>query len=211
MWCQANKEIKIASMINSIISGLRRRIRRTLGFPFLDPRIDIGVGTYGVGEKTVLLFRDDDKVVIGKYCSFAYGVTIVASGEHNFRGVANYPFAAVWEHDVNRDTHTKGNVFIGNDVWIGANVTILSGVNIGNGAVVAAGAVVTSSVPPYAIVGGVPARIIKYRFSTDIIENLLKVAWWHWTPGKIRNHMEWFYLPVEKFLYEVDELNKKNG
>jgi acetyltransferase-like isoleucine patch superfamily enzyme len=197
-------------MISLLRAGLRRRIRRLLGLSSLDPRVDIGVGTYGIGEKTVLLFRDDDRVVIGKYCSFAYGVTIVASGEHNFRGVANYPFAAAFENDVSRDTHTKGNVCIGHDVWLGANVTILSGVNVGNGAVVAAGAVVTSSVPPYAIVGGVPARVIKYRFAPDIIDGLLKVAWWHWAPEMIRNHMDWFYLPVEEFLHQASEMNKKN-
>jgi acetyltransferase-like isoleucine patch superfamily enzyme len=196
--------------MNSILTGLRRRIRRFLGKSVQDPRLDVGYGTYGVGEKTVLLFREDDKVVIGKYCSVAYGVTIVASGEHNFRGVANYPFAAILEHDINRDTNTKGNVQIGNDVWVGANVTILSGVNIGDGAVVAAGSVVVSSVPPYAIVGGVPARVIKYRFEPEIIDGMLVVAWWNWPEEFIRKNMELFYLPVKEFLHQALEMNKKN-
>lgn len=188
--------------------GWRQKIRRFLGQSLLDPRVDIGHGTYGIGEKTFLLFRDDDRVVIGKYCSVAYGVTIVASGEHNFRGVANYPFAAVFEENVDRDTRSKGNVNIGNDVWLGANVTILSGVRIGDGAVVAAGAVVTNSVPPYAIVAGIPARIIKYRFKPEIIDGLLMLAWWNWPPEKIRKYMELFYLPVEEFLHKASELNK---
>lgn len=187
-------------MINSIYAYLRRRIRLLLGQSTLDPRVDIGHGTYGIGERTVLLFRNDDRVKIGRYCSFGYGTTIVASGEHNYRRVSNYPFAAVLEKDVNRDTLSKGSVCIGNDVWLGANSTILSGITIGNGAVVAAGAVVTKSVPPYAIVGGVPARVIKFRFPPEIINSLLQVAWWDWHPQKLRENMAWFYLPVEEFL-----------
>lgn len=197
-------------MLNSIVARLRRRIRLLLGQSTLDPRVDVGQGTYGVGEKTVLLFRDDDRVMIGRYCSVAYGVSIVASGEHNYRGVANYPFAAMLDQDVDRDTFSKGNVRIGNDVWLGANATILSGVTVGDGAVVAAGAVVTESVPPYAIVGGVPARVIKYRFAPEIIDGLLQVAWWNWHPQRIRENMALFYLPVDEFLRKALEMNNNN-
>ena len=80
----------------------------------------------------------------------------------------------------------RGMVTIGNDVWIGGNVTILRGVSIGNGAILAAGAVVTKDVPPYAIVGGVPARVIKYRFSDDIIERLKSLNWWEYGPGILK-------------------------
>lgn len=187
-------------MVSALIARIRRSIRRLLGVSVVDPRVSVGVGTYGVGEQTVLLFRDDDRVVIGKYCSVAYGVTIVASGEHNYRGVANFPFAAVFKGDVDRDTFSKGAVRIGNDVWIGANVTILSGVTIGDGAVVAAGSVVTEPVPPFAIVGGVPASVIKYRFSVETIERLLRVGWWNWRPEQIEQNMNLFYLPVDEFL-----------
>ena len=187
-------------MVSALIARIRRLIRRLLGISAVDPRVSVGVGTYGVGEQTVLLFRDDDRVVIGKYCSVAYGVTIVASGEHNYRGVANFPFAAVFQGDVNRDTFSKGPVRIGNDVWIGANVTILSGVTIGDGAVVAAGSVVTEPVPPFAIVGGVPASVIKYRFPVETIERLLRVGWWNWRPEQIEQNMNLFYLPVDEFL-----------
>jgi chloramphenicol O-acetyltransferase type B len=184
----------------SVFSRLRRLIKRLLGIIAIDPRVSVGLGTYGVGEQTVLLFRDDDRVVIGKYCSVAYGVIIIASGEHNYRGIANFPMAAKLKGDVDRDTISKGPVRIGNDVWIGANATILSGVTIGDGAVIAAASVVTKSVPPFAIVGGVPARIIRYRFAPETIERLLRVRWWDWSPEKIERNMDLFYLPVEEFL-----------
>jgi acetyltransferase-like isoleucine patch superfamily enzyme len=197
-------------MLNNITARLLRRVKRFLGVSMLDPRVSVGYGTYGIGEKTVLLFRDDDRVQIGKYCSVAFGVTIVSSGEHNYSGVTNFPFAAVLNQDIERDTFTKGPVQIGNDVWIGANATILSGVTIGDGAVVAAGAVVTKSVPSYAIVGGVPARVIKYRFKAETIESLLSVAWWDWSPKSIQENMELFYLPVDAFLSKAIEMNMIN-
>jgi acetyltransferase-like isoleucine patch superfamily enzyme len=162
--------------------------------------VSIGTGTYGIGEKTVLVFRDDDRVVIGRYCSIAYGVTIVASGEHNYKAVANFPFAATFRGDVNRDTFTKGPVTIGNDVWIGAKATVLSGVTVGDGAVIGAGAVVVDDVPPYAIVTGVPAQVKGYRFPEDQRSKLLAIGWWNWEPARIQSNVELFYLPVPEFL-----------
>lgn len=90
-------------------------------------------------------------------------------------------------------------VIIGNDVWIGANVIIMPGVSIGNGAIIAAGAVVTKDVEDYAIVGGVPAKVIKYRFSKAMIEQFLKIKWWDWDINKIQENIELFYQP-ELFL-----------
>ena len=87
---------------------------------------------------------------------------------------------------------------IGNDVWIGRNAIILPGNTIGDGAIIAAGAVVTHDVPPYTIVGGVPARPIRKRFSDDIIEKLLEIKWWDWPEEKIVENFEYFYQP-EKF------------
>jgi acetyltransferase-like isoleucine patch superfamily enzyme len=195
-------------MVSAFFARLRRWVRRLLGYSTVDPRVTVGLGTYGVGEKTVLLFRDDDRVDIGKYCSVAFGVTIVASGEHNYCGAANFPLAAVLKGDVDRDTFSKGPVRVGNDVWIGANATILSGVTIGDGAVVAAGSVVTKSVPPYAIVGGAPAKIIKYRFPIETIERLLRLGWWNWHPEKINQNMSLFYQPVDEFLSGAEAVEK---
>ena len=90
------------------------------------------------------------------------------------------------------NSEKKISIEIGNDVWIGSRATILEGVNIGDGVVVAAGAVVTKDVPPYAIVGGVPARIIRYRFDEETIQNLLKMKWWEKDQEWIQNHADDF-------------------
>ena len=89
------------------------------------------------------------------------------------------------------------SVEIGNDVWIGANVIILPGVKIGDGAVLAAGAVVTKDVEPYAIVGGVPAKVSRYRFDQEMIEAFLRIKWWEWSVEKIEENIELFYQPEE--------------
>jgi acetyltransferase-like isoleucine patch superfamily enzyme len=178
----------------------QRKYRALHGIVNLDRRIKVGRFTYGVGEQTALLFRDDDRVEIGSYCSFAFGVLIVASGEHFYKRVANFPFRAAWLGDGDADTHRKGPVRIGNDVWVGANATILSGVTIGDGAVVAAGAVVVDDVPPYAIVGGVPAKFIKFRFSPDVVAHLLAIRWWDWPEVEVRARLDLFYADVEMFI-----------
>lgn len=182
-----------------------KRIYETAKKPTIDQRVVVGIYTYGVTPNTVLLFKQSDRVFIGKYCSFAYDVKIIASGEHNYRAVANFPFYA---HFLNqggeRDTFTKGDVRIGNDVWVGTRATILSGVKIGDGAVIAAGAVVTENVPPYAIVGGVPARLIKYRFTEEVINDLLRIKWWNWSDNKIKANLEFFYQDVNEFIKRAD-------
>lgn len=100
----------------------------------------------------------------------------------------NHPFE-------NSKLRNNKPVVIGNDVWIGANVCILPGVNIGDGAIIAAGAVVVKDVEPYSIVGGVPAKLIKYRFSPDIIKKFMEIKWWNWPHEEIENNIELFYQP----------------
>jgi acetyltransferase-like isoleucine patch superfamily enzyme len=183
------------------IRALVKKLRAVAIAPERDERVSVGAHTYGIEPGTTLLFKSSDRVHIGKYCSVAYDVRIIASGEHNYAGVASFPFHAHFLHlGVERDTFSKGDVRIGNDVWIGARATILSGVQIGDGAVIAAGAVVVGDVPPYAIVGGVPARIIKYRFSEAIIRDLLAIRWWDWSDDVVRRHVDDFYLDVSEFI-----------
>ena len=143
------------------------------------------VGNIEIGDYTSIngpntqLFARVNKIVIGKYCSIARGCTI-QEYNHNVRKMSTYMInSKLFNKKVSLDIYSKGSVTIGNDVWLGAQSVILSGVNIGNGCIIAANSVVTKDVPPYAIVAGVPAKIISYRFSPEIIEKLLELQWWN--------------------------------
>ncbi len=131
-------------------------------------------------------------VNIGSYCSIAKGLTI-QEYEHDSSRPSTYFFGQnIFGLDLTSDVISKGSVCIGNDVWIGTNVIILSGVSIGDGSIVAAGAVVTSDVEPYSIVGGVPAKKIKNRFSSNVIKELLKNPWWDWSDSEIKRNQDYF-------------------
>ncbi len=124
---------------------------------------------------------------IGRYCSIAPGVWI-APFAHEVKGLSTSLAITGGLHDFGGKPMAQApqkSVEIGNDVWIGANAVLMGGVKIGDGAVIAAGAVVTHDVPPYAIVGGVPAKVIRYRFSDELIARLLKVQWWRWSPDAL--------------------------
>ena len=143
------------------------------------PYYRIGRGTFA-GNMKVLHWGESATLKIGAFCSIADGVRIVLGGEHGTDRVTTYPF------DVFRNMRdiaaelpgTKGNVVIGNDVWIGLDAMILSGVSVGNGAVIGASSVVASDVPPYSIVVGNPARVIKKRFDDVTIARLEQIQWW---------------------------------
>lgn len=135
------------------------------------------------------------KLFIGNFCSIA-GSVVYLDGNHNTKRVTTYPFGHLHRktfNTVDGNGHPLGNghVVIGNDVWIADNVTIMSGIIIGNGAVVANNSDVIKNVEPYSIVGGNPARHIKYRFSEDQIKKLLEIQWWYWDDEKINK-----YLPL---------------
>lgn len=149
------------------------------------PDYEIGVGSYAP-HLNVIQYDSDKKLIVGNYCSIAAGVEILLGGEHRYETISTYPFGS-FHPDLRSLDHfrSKGHVVIGSDVWIGRNVTILSGVTVGHGAVIAAGSLVAKDVPPYALVGGNPAKLIKYRFTPIQIEKLLNIAWWDWPEGKI--------------------------
>ena len=133
----------------------------------------IGKGTYG--ELNVVDFGGNAKLIINNYVSIAQHVSFILNAEHYTDHISTYPFKVKILRTQNTESFSKGNIIVDDDVWIGYGATIMSGVHIGQGAVVAAGAIVTKDIPPYAIVGGVPAKIINYRFEDAIIKELLKV------------------------------------
>lgn len=162
--------------------------------------ITIGDFTYGklFGIKC---FKESDIVRIGKFCSIASLVYIFGGGEHNTNLISTYPFKKFFKKfEIDPNVTSKGPTIIGNDVWIGMNAIILSGVNIGDGSIIGAGSIVTKDVPPYAIVAGNPARIIRYRFDNSSIEKLMKIQWWNWPLEKIIANIDLFYDNHEAFI-----------
>lgn len=150
-------------------------------------------------EKNNVLYHypiNHDKLVIGKFCSIACGAKFLfTSANHTQMSLSTYPFPIFFEEwglDVQNITSAwdnKGDIIIGNDVWIGYEAVILSGVTIGDGAIIGARAVVTKDVPPYTIVGGVPAKRIRKRFPDEVISTLLALKWWDWPEEKIAMHL----------------------
>lgn len=135
--------------------------------------VTVGKNTYGklninyTGNK-------DEKLIIGANCSIAGSSNFLLGGEHDYSCITTYPYAYRIFHKEN-DVKTKGPIIVDDEVWIGDAAWIMSGVHIGKGAIVATGAVVTKDVPPYAMVGGCPAKIIRYRFSENVISKLMDV------------------------------------
>lgn len=160
----------IISSVKLLIKKLiwRSRNRRNFttvgnpGFPL--NKVSVGCGTYGV--LTIIAFGSElEKVNIGNFCSIADGVSILLGGEHRTSSISTFPFSSMYGGQVT--AVSKGPVTIDDDVWIGYRATILSGVHIGQGAVVGACALITKDVPPYAVVGGVPAKVIGWRFDEE--------------------------------------------
>ena len=150
-------------------------------------------------EKNNVLYQypiNHDKLIIGKFCSIACGAKFIFnSANHTLSSLSTYPFPIFFEEwglDVKNITNAwdnKGDIVIGNDVWIGYEAVIMSGVTIGDGAIIGTRAVVTKDVPPYTIVGGVPAKPIRKRFSEDVISCLLEIRWWDWSKERIAENI----------------------
>lgn len=137
-----------------------------------------------------------DKFIIGKFCAIAKDVKFIMNGaNHKVSGFSTYPFQIFgngWEKVMPQDGELpfKGDTEIGSDVWIGYDATIMPGVKIGHGAVIASKSVVTKDVPAYTVFGGNPAERIKERFEQPVIDELLRLAWWDWSPEKITANLE---------------------
>jgi virginiamycin A acetyltransferase len=137
-----------------------------------------------------------DKLIIGRYCAIARGAKFIMNGaNHKLTGLSTYPFSIFgngWERVMPtlEELPLKGDTVIGNDVWIGYDALVLPGVTIGDGAIISARSVVTKEVPPYAIVGGNPARLIRQRFPEPVVQALREIAWWNWDAEKVSRNLE---------------------
>lgn len=157
----------------------------------------VGKYTYGTNNIQLHEFRPDVKqLIIGNFCSIAANVVVFTGGDHRVDWFTTYPFGHINGevfNTVNGEGHprTKGDVVIGNDVWVGYGAVIMSGVTIGDGAVIGAKSVVTKDVMPFSIVAGNPAKEVKKRFSSEVINKLLELQWWNWEDAKINN-----FLPI---------------
>ena len=161
-------------------------------FPF----DNVKVGKYTYGTLNVLCFNDKYTLEIGSFCSIASNVTFCLSSDHPTDRITTYPIYNKLLK-CGDDAVSKGNIYIGDDVWIGTNSTILSGVTIGKGAIIAAGAVVSKDVPPFSIVGGVPSEVIKYRFSDDLISELMDFDYNNINESFVGDNIELFTKPLD--------------
>lgn len=137
-----------------------------------------------------------DRLIIGRFCAIATDVKFIMNGaNHKVSGFSTYPFQIFgqgWEKVMpgDGDLPFKGDTEIGDDVWIGFEAMIMPGVTVGSGAIIASRSVVTRDVPPYCVVGGNPARVLRYRFDDETIAELLEIAWWDWEAESITRHLD---------------------
>jgi acetyltransferase-like isoleucine patch superfamily enzyme len=194
--------------IRIIRNILLKSVERTLsGMTFDDwkfqypGQLEIGEWTYG--RPTIYIYDKKTRLRIGKFCSIAPGVSFIIGGDHRSDWLTTFPFPVIasdWKEVSGIEGHpaSKGDIVVGNDVWIGYGSVIMSGISIGDGVCIGAGSVVVPNasiapegmIPPYSMVAGNPARIVRQRFSQDVIEYLLKIKWWDWPLDKIRANVK---------------------
>lgn len=149
-------------------------------------QISVGINTYG--DLNINSSNYNSKLIIGNYCSIASEVTFLLNSEHPINNISTYPFKVkIIGSDC--ESLSKGDIIVDDDVWIGHRAIIMSGVHIGQGAVIGAGAVVTRDIPPYAVVAGVPAKIMKMRFNEDVVSCLLDVDFSKLSENLIKTHI----------------------
>ena len=171
--------------------------------PAIDhPRIEVGDYSYASSFEPVadwaahlapwLFDFSPEKLIIGRFCQIADGVRFVtSSANHRYDGFSSFPFAIFGGEGGLKRPSMPGpgpDTVVGHDVWFGAGATILPGTCIGSGTIVGAGAVVAGEVPPYSVIGGNPARVIRPRFDAMTVKRLLQIAWWNWPIDRILAH-----------------------
>ena len=176
----------ILTIINKFVKfHQRENINRLIN----NNKLIIGSHSYGINNLNIHTYKgSESSIIIGKYCSLSRNITLISGGIHPVNWISTYPFRINWNMDGKYEDgmpYSNGDIIIGNDVWIGTGVTILSGVTIGHGAVIAAGSMIVKDVESYAVVGGVPGKIIHFRFDEVQINELLELKWWDWTHERI--------------------------
>ena len=170
----------------------------------------VKVGNASYGELNIVSFARKNKLYIGNFVSIAQEVAFILDAEHYTDHISTYPYKVKYLGIEKEESFGKGDIIVDDDVWIGYRSIIMSGVHIGQGAVVAAGSVVTKDVPPYAIVGGVPAKVIKYRFTPEVIAELMKVDYSKLDRSAIEQHVDDLYRPLTD-ASQIAWMPKKDG
>jgi acetyltransferase-like isoleucine patch superfamily enzyme len=194
---------------DAYLKGVNIRGKITIGkksiIKFVDINGEISIGNYTtINGPNVQILSKVNPITIGSFCSIARDV-LIQEYNHRAERLSTYNFQKhIFRGKSIVDVTSKGPITIGNDVWIGAKSIILSGVSIGDGAIIAAGSIVTKDVKPYAIVGGNPAKLIKFRFPDALINHLLIIKWWDWPLEKILAHKSAFSKNLD--LKSIDEI-----
>ncbi|WP_199830398.1 CatB-related O-acetyltransferase [Parabacteroides bouchesdurhonensis] len=188
------------------------RKRNSHNFTFLGPSTlylsNISIGPYSYGPIDVLAYNNVDKLKIGSFVSIAMGVQFLLGGNHRMDTILTYPIASLLcSTKKYNDIILSGDTVVEDDVWIGRNSLIMSGVKIHRGAVVAAGSVVTKDVEPFAIVGGCPAKLIRYRFNEDLRMNLMKFDYSKINKSFLQKHLDDFYTSLDDAV--LDKIEKE--
>ena len=172
-------------------------------------KITVGKKTYGVLNVSAFSPKDE-KLKIGSYCSIAPDVWFLLGGEHQLHSISTYPFK-VMSFGYQCEAGSKGDIVVQDDVWIGTNAIICSGITIGQGAVIAAGSVVTKDVPSYAIVGGNPAKVIKYRFNEELRDRMSKVDVVPLFDSFTKEQLDTVYSDLDLDVLDKLMIGEKNG
>lgn len=159
--------------------------------------VEVGNSSYGVLVIQSLFEQKNEKLSIGNFVSIAPGVQFLLGVNHQTKTLTTFPLYTRLVEPSNHDAVNNGPIIVEDEVWIGTNALIMSGVTIGKGAIIAAGAVVTKDVPPYAIVGGVPAKLLRYKFSEDIIKILQPIYLNDLSSAFIKENIDIFYKEIE--------------